>query len=413
MSHEEIRPFKVEIPQSEHDRLIRKLRDTRIPSTEIVPDAGDDYGISTAWIRQMYDYWLSKYDWYKARSEINAYPHFTTSINNQTIHFVHAKSTRSDAIPILLIHGWPGSFYEFSQVVPLLTSPSNTDDQAFHCVVPSLPGFCYSSPPPRGQTLKHVAGMFHTLMHRLGYSRFAIQAGDWGHWCAREICANPSYSPSVLAAHFNWIPAPLPPLPEMRPGTCLSNIPPREISIRMRVNAWLQSHLAYAQFMRTRPSTLGIMLSDSPTALLAFIGEKYIEVSNPANPLVQSDTWKDHILTTVSLYYHSQCAPTASLIYFENLRHESFPTEILTPQNWIPVPMAYTSFLYDTRPSVKWGVEKTGNLVYYNERDNAGHFACLEEPQGTVDDLRVLVKMVVQGKAANKEYPGAPDLSTR
>ena len=204
--------------------------------------------------------------------------------------------------------------------------------------------------------------------------------------------ANPAYAKHVDAIHFNWIPAPLPP-----PSS--EDLSAREEKIHERVQAWLTSHLAYAIFMRTRPSSLGLMLTDNPTAILSFIGEKYDEVSNPDNPLVKSDLWKDHILTTVCLYYFSNCSNTASLVYFENIRHEKFPEEIVKPENRVRVPMGYTSFLYDTRPSVRWGVEQTGNLVFYNERDEAGHFAALECPKGLVEDLRALVRMVTDGKA--------------
>ncbi|KAK5070993.1 hypothetical protein LTS08_000645 [Lithohypha guttulata] len=387
-----LRDFKVDIPRAEVDRLLRKLKDTRIPTQEIVPGAGSDYGISTEWIREMYDYWINDFDWYKQQAYMNQWPHHLVDINDQTVHFVHARSDRADAIPILLIHGWPGSFYEFSQVINLLTKPEDPSKQAFHCVVPSLPGFCFSSGPPKAQTLKHVAGMFHELMRCVGYSDYSVQAGDWGHWVGRELAANPTYSKHVQAIHFNWIPAPLPP-----PSSEV--LSPREQQIHERVQAWLNSHLAYAQFMRTRPSSLGVMLTDNPTAILSFIGEKYDEVCNPHNPLTRSNLWRDHILTTVCLYYFSNCSNTASLVYFENIRHEKFPEEIVKKENRVTVPMGYTSFLYDTRPSVRWGVEQTGNLVFYNERDEAGHFAALECPGGLVEDVRSLVEMVKRGEA--------------
>ena len=137
---EEIRPFKVDIPKAEVDRLLRKLKDTRIPTEDIVPGAGEDYGISSTWIKTMYDYWLNDYDWFYHQDLINQWPHYLTDINDQTVHFVHAKSDATNALPILLIHGWPGSFYEFSQVINPLTKPDDSSKQAFHCVVPSLPG---------------------------------------------------------------------------------------------------------------------------------------------------------------------------------------------------------------------------------------------------------------------------------
>ena len=394
---ESIRPFKVDISKDEYDRLIRKVKDTRIPTKDIVPGAGTDYGISTEWVHDMYNYWLNDFDWCKQQALVNQWPHYLTEINNQTIHFVHARSERPDAIPILLIHGWPGSFYEFSQVINLLTTPKDKSQQAFHCIVPSLPGFCFSSGPPRGQTLKDVAGMFHTILQRLNYDKYCIQAGDWGHWVARELGANPTYAKHVLAVYFNWLPAPLP-----APS---DEDPPRVQKVHARVQEWLQSHLAYAQFMRTRPSSLGLMLTDNPTAILSFIGEKYDEASNPYNPLTKTDLWKDHILTTVCLYYFTNCSATSSLVYFENLRHEEFPKQIVKKDNRVGVPMGYTSFLWDTRPSVRWGAEQTGNLVFYKERDEAGHFAALECPEGLVEDMRSLMGMVTRGEVQAESLP--------
>ena len=183
----DVRPFRVDITRSEHDRLLRKLKDTRIPTKEIVPGAGSDYGVSLDWINDIFSYWTEHFDWYKQQESINQWPQYLTEINGQDVHFVHAKSENANALPILLVHGWPGSFYEFSQIINLLRFPEDTSQQAFHCVVPSLPGFCFSSAPPKGQTLKHVAGMFDQLMQRLGYDRYCIQAGDWGHWAVREL----------------------------------------------------------------------------------------------------------------------------------------------------------------------------------------------------------------------------------
>jgi len=182
-----IRPFKVDIPEVDVVRLLRKLKDTRIPTEDIVPGAGSDYGITTDWIKTMYNYWVNDFDWYKQQNLINERPMALTEINGQDVHFVHARSANPNAMPLLLIHGWPGSFYEFSQVIDLLTNPEDASKQAFHCIVPSLPGFCFSSRPPKGQTLKDVAGMFHILMTRLGYEAYCVQAGDWGQWVGREL----------------------------------------------------------------------------------------------------------------------------------------------------------------------------------------------------------------------------------
>ena len=180
VADESIRPFKVHVSQEEQDRLIRKLKDTRVPNRDIVDGAGADYGFTTEWATDLYRYWCDEYSWPRVEEEINSWPHYLTDINRQTI-------------PILFIHGWPGSFYEFSQVIDMMRKPEQSEvearrpEQAFHCVAPDLPGFCFSSGPPRGQTVEVVGEMFHTLMLRLGYKEYVIQCGDYGGWVGRAM----------------------------------------------------------------------------------------------------------------------------------------------------------------------------------------------------------------------------------
>jgi hypothetical protein len=201
-----IHPFDPTIPQEEVDRLFRKLADTRLPEIPVVPDAGDDYGTHTSsyilitqyllapvgpsldWITTLYNHWLHKFSWPKAQKQISEWHHFTTTISDLKVHFIHerARVRPSSAIPLLLVHGWPGTFFEFQNVMHDLLSPSD-DQPSFDLVVPSLPGFCWSQGPPRGWTLQDTAGKYDTLMKALGYTSYAVQAGDWGHWVAREL----------------------------------------------------------------------------------------------------------------------------------------------------------------------------------------------------------------------------------
>lgn len=172
MSTSNITPFKVDIPKSEVDRLKRKLQDTRLPPKEIVPNAGSAYGPTYDWGKNLYDAWINDFDWYEHQARINTAPHFIyqSAEPNLKIHFLHAKSKRSDAIPLIMCHGWPGSFYEFNQVWGPLSNPENEKDLAFHVVVPSLPGYAFSDWPPRaGWTLQDTAKVFDALMKELGY----------------------------------------------------------------------------------------------------------------------------------------------------------------------------------------------------------------------------------------------------
>ena len=378
---QQIEPFKIQIPEAEVERYHRKIKDTRVPSKDIVPDAGSDYGFTTQWATDLYHAWTHGYDWREQEKLINQWPHFTTELEGINIHFVHQRSKAPNAFPLLLVHGWPGSFYEFSQVInPLSDSDSPFP---FHCVVPSLPGFCWSSGPPRGWKLQDTARIFHALMLRLGYKEFAVQTGDWGHWVGRELGAK--YANSCKTVHFNFAPAPLP------EGVELTE---RESKVQDRVDDWLKNHMGYAIMMRTRPHTIGWMLQDNPVGIMVWLGEKYNEAADPKKQ--QSDGWKTHILTTVSLYYFSNCIMTSSLPYYENVRHENFAEFAMKPENRIVAPFGYTSFYWDTEPSSKRAVERTGNLVFYRERNDGGHFACLESPQGILEDVRELVRIALK-----------------
>ncbi|KPI37095.1 putative epoxide hydrolase [Cyphellophora attinorum] len=314
---------------------------------------------------------------YVLRWDHRGSPHFTTEIEGLTIHFIHQKSNKADAIPLLMCHGWPGSFYEFSQVINPLSSGAD-GKSSFHCVVPSLPGFGWSSGPPKGWTLQQTARVFHTLMQRLGYKDFVFQGGDWAHWIGRELGAN--YSDSCKVVHFNFAPAPLP------EGVELTD---REKEVAGRVDDWLENHMGYAIMMRTRPHTIGWMCQDNPVAIMVWLGEKYNEAAAPQNQ--DSDSWRTHILTTASIYYFSNCVMTSSLPYYENVRHENFSEFAMKPQNRIKAPFGYTSFYWDTEPSSKRAVERTGNLVFYRERNDGGHFACLESHDGVCEDRREIV----------------------
>lgn len=390
----EIKPFQVDIPQAEIDRLYQKLRDTRHPTHDVVPGAGKDYGFETQWATNLLDYWQTHYSWTRAQRQINTLDQYTTDIEGLNIHFVHQRSTDPNAIPILMIHGWPGSFYEFSEIIPLLTSPSASStkipgeghptptQQAYHCIAPSLPGFCFSSPPSRrGWTMKDTARIFHNLMLRLGYKQYCVQAGDWGQFVARELGAQ--YTSSCKAIHLNYCPGTLP------PSLSDPELTDREKAVRTKGEDWRTTHVGYAVLMRTRPHTVGWMLRDNPLGLLAFVGEKFDEAANPASQT--STRWKNHILTTVCLYYFTDCIMSSCLPYFENIRHDQFAEEAMRAENYIRCPFGYTSCWYDTAPNSKRAVERTGNLVFYRERDETGHFACLEDPEGLAEDIREVV----------------------
>ena len=383
MSSQGVKPFKVNIPEAELERLRQKLLTTRYPKQDVVIDAGDDYGFQNQWAVDMYDYWANSFSWAKAQESMNKWPQYTTKIEDLDIHFIHQPSSKPGAIPLLLVHGWPGSFYEFSEVIDEFSEGSE-NSPAFNCVVPSMPGFTYSSAPQRrGWTVKDTARVLHTLMLRLGYEEYCCQAGDWGSFPVRELGANPDYSKSCKAIHLNWCPGALP------EDLNEDQLTEREKKARDKAIDWRTNHIGYAVLMRTRPHSLGWMLQDNPLGLLAFVGEKYQEASNPS--VQGTSKWKDHVLTTVCLYYFTDCIMSSALVYYENAAHHNFASYVIAEENKIKCPMSYTSYIYDTSPNSKRAVERTGNLVMYQERDYAGHFACLEDPDGVAEDTRELV----------------------
>ena len=199
-------------------------------------------GPTLDWATDLYHAWTTRFDWYEQQNSINQHPQFTTPIEDINIHFVHQRSASPSACPILLIHGWPGSFYEFSQVITPLSNPPSDSTISFHVVVPSLPGFCWSDSPPRpGWTMQDNARIFDQLMKKLGYLEYAVQAGDWGTWTARELGAK--YTESCKMVHLNFAPSPLPEEGETTE---------RERKVQGRVEDWLNNHLGYAVVMRSR-----------------------------------------------------------------------------------------------------------------------------------------------------------------
>ncbi|KAL0944676.1 putative epoxide hydrolase [Colletotrichum truncatum] len=382
----DIQDFKVDIPREEVDRLHRKLKDTRLPGRPIVPDAGANYGPEYDWAENLYNTWTDSFDWFEVQKEMNQVPHHLTTIKDLTIHFVHARSENPNAIPLLTIHGWPGSFWEFSQVWEPLTRPSNASDPAFHVVTPSLPGFCWSSWPPRaGWKLQNNARIFDKLMKKLGYHEYMVQCGDWGALVGRELGSK--YGDSCKLVHLNFAPSPMPDGVEYTE---------REKKVAERSQDWLQNHMGYAVCMRTRPHTIGIALHDNPMGILMWVGEKFNEAANPENQ--SKPFWTKAILTTASLYYFTGCILPSMLPYYEGPTHDMFPELAAMEEHHIKVPFGYTSFLWDTEPASKRGVERTGNLVFYRERDDAGHFAALEHPTGLVQDVRDLATEAWQRK---------------
>ncbi|OAG11310.1 alpha/beta-hydrolase [Paraphaeosphaeria sporulosa] len=384
-----IRPFDPSIHKDEVDRLFRKLKDTRLPQIPIVPDAGDDFGPSLEWTNKLYNYWLNDFSWPDAQKQISEWHHFTTTIEELKVHFIHEKARvrKEKAIPLLLVHGWPGTFFEFQNVMHALLEPSEADQPSFHLVVPSLPGFCWSQGPPHGTwTLQDTARVYDTLMQSLGYKTYVAQAGDWGHWVVREL--GTGRYPACKAVHTNMCPGAPP------KGTKLNE---KEQAAMDRAKWWIgdplnEGHMGYAIEMRTRPQTIGVAFNDNPVGIMMFIGEKYQELADPTLKTATLDNkqFNHDLCTTLSLYFFTPPSiMTSMLCYYNNVRHEVYTEFNAKEENLIRVPLGVSTFPYDAFPVPKAGAETTAtNLQFFKEYDHGGHFACMECPKEMVSDMR-------------------------
>ncbi|KAF2134906.1 alpha/beta-hydrolase [Dothidotthia symphoricarpi CBS 119687] len=384
----EIKSFNPEIPKEEVDRLFRKLADTRLPKEPIVPDAGEDYGPSLEWTNKLYNHWLHKYSWADAQAQISEWKHYTTSIEGLNVHFIHEKARvrQNEAIPLLLIHGWPGTFFEFQNVMHPLLSPSDPKSPVFDLIVPSLPGFCWSQSGPRGWKLQDTARIYDTLMKRLGYTSYATQAGDWGHWVVRELGSG-RYN-ACKAVHTNMCPGAPPPDYKMNEKEQAS-MDRAQWFMGEKLN---EGHMSYAISMRTRPQTIGIAFNDNPVGIMMFVGEKYNELADPhlGTATLENEQFVNDICTTLSLYFFTPPSiMTSMLCYYNNVRHEEYTEFDAKEENLIRVPLGVTTFPFDAFPAPKAGVETTTtNLKFFKERESGGHFACMERPNEMVEDMR-------------------------
>jgi pimeloyl-ACP methyl ester carboxylesterase len=348
-----IEPFRIDVPQADLDDLADRLARTRWPDE--LPDAGDDYGLPLRRMRDLVEHWRTAYDWRKHEARLNELPQYTTEIDGQRVHFVHVRSANPDALPLILTHGWPGSFLEF---VPMIEHLAHT----FHLVIPSIPGFGFSDPThERGWGFERVAKTWATLMDRLGYDRYGAQGGDWGSVISRELARiAPDH---VVGVHLNYLPTP--PIP----GLELSG----QDEIRMgKIRALLAERPAFQTLMATTPQSIAYGLHDSPTALLAWICERFDEWADPASKVSDDD-----LLTNVSLYWLTGTANSAS-----RLRKES-----TNPARTCDVPIGVAVLPQDITQAVRPIVEQTYQVLQWTEFDRGGHFAALEVPDLLAADI--------------------------
>lgn len=378
---ETVEPFQVRVPQAAIDDLHARLRQIRWPDRETTSDGTQGVSLSSA--QALMDYWLHNYNWRRFESRINQFPQFRTQIDGLGVHFIHARSRHEHALPILLNHGWPGSVIEFLDVIDRLTDPTRfggSKDDAFHVVVPSMPGFGFSDKPTQpGWTPVRIAQAWAILMReRLGYGRWVAQGGDWGAAVTQSMAVQ---RPSGLAAaHVN--------LPLVAPAVRPAYPTEEESKAFAEIDLYLDRKAGYADQMNTRPQTVGYALNDSPLALAMWMYEKFGEwTDNQGRP--EDALTRDQMLDDISLYWFTGTGTSSARLYWESCQGKTLREHTFFSADPIDLPMAATLFPRETfRPPRSWAEAAWSNLFYWNEVGKGGHFAAFEQPEIFAAEMR-------------------------
>ncbi|KAJ7092524.1 Alpha/Beta hydrolase protein [Mycena crocata] len=373
-----LRPFKIDLG-AQIPRLHSLVNNTLLPEKELYPAAGPVFGIGLDTVRELKDEWLHSYNWSSEQEKLNEVAHYTAVVEGLTIHFLHEKSKDPDAIPIIMLHGWPGSFYEFFPVIKPLTqaSTSSTGKKvSFHVVVPSLPGFVFSSPAPANWTVSDNARVFNTLMTEvLGYSKYAMHGTDWGANIGYHMYSE--FNTTVRAAQFSFIPF-FPPTDAELAANNITLSPVNAIAH--------QNWLAWGTTGNSRPNDLGLALYDNPVGQLAWVAAKWKRWSDPRAGTPPSVLNNTAILTGVSLYVLTHTFISAAWIYAQN--PNAYPTVYTKAPT--DAPLLYAAYAYNNGFWTEEYAAQVGNLVSYVEHDFGGHFPGLDNPPALIEDIRRL-----------------------
>jgi len=378
-----IRPFRVEVPEDALTDLRRRIAATRWPGKETVADASQ--GVQLARLQALVRYWGTDYDWRKVEEKLNALPLFVTEIDGLGIQFIHVRSKHDNALPLIMTHGWPGSILELVKVIGPLTDPTahgGSADDAFHLVVPSLPGFGFSGKPTAtGWGSDHIARAWGELMARLGYKRFVSQGGDCGSVISHRMAMQ--RVPGLIGIHVNMpatVPAELQPL--LAQGLpAPAGLPAAEKAAYDQLNDFYQNNTGYSAMMVTRPQTVGYALADSPVGQAAWMYDKIAQWTYSGGDPEKSLT-RDEILDDISLYWLTDSATSAAQIYWEDHSNNFNAVDIA-------LPAAVTIFPGEIYRAPRSWVERAYHtLIYFNEVDKGGHFAAWEEPQLLAAEVR-------------------------
>ncbi|GAA4622136.1 epoxide hydrolase [Actinoallomurus vinaceus] len=392
-----IRPYRIDIPQADLDDLHARLDRTRWPDE--LPGVGWAYGVPRDYLRELVRYWRHEYDWRAAEARLNTWPQFTTTIDGADLHFAHIRSPEPDAVPLIITHGWPGSIVEFTEVAGPLSDPrahGGDPADAFHLVIPSIPGFGLSGPTRRtGWEYQRIAAAFAELMERLGYQRYGAQGGDWGAAISRELGRiRPDH---IIGVHLNLIPdSGATSEPDAAELAALSPAErERTLASWQRYRDWARDGAGYAAIQSTRPQTLAYALTDSPVGQLAWIVEKFKEWTD-SRDRPEDAVDRDLLLTNVMLYWLTGTAGSSARVYYERA-HADYWGDPPEPSG---APTALAVFPEENFIFLRHIAERTNAIVRWTEYDRGGHFPAMEEPDLLVADVRAFFRALRQDSGA-------------
>ncbi|TWD79349.1 epoxide hydrolase-like protein [Kribbella amoyensis] len=391
----EIQGFRIEVPQAEVDELRARVRDARWPAVPRVDDWSR--GVPAGYLQELAEYWADGFDWRAQEAALNEIPQFITEIDGQRIHFLHQRSPEPDAVPLILTHGWPGSPVEFSKVIGPLTDPRSYGGDpadAFHVVVPSLPGYGFSNPiGENGFNLFGVASMWAELMTRLGYERFAAHGTDVGSGVTGML---PYVAPGrVVGLHLAGLVASTP----FDGPVEVEGLSAADVVRAEKFNRTLVDGFGYLTLQSTRPQTLAYSLNDSPIGQLAWIVEKFAEWTDPAAKLPEEAVDKDQLLTNVSLYWFTGSGASSAHAVADGMaawrafaEQQANQTEDDAAQQWsAPGPPTGVA-VFGAETAIRKLTDPVGKIEHWTEYERGGHFAAMEVPDLLTADLRTFFR---------------------
>ena len=377
MTHS-ITDFRIDIPQSALDALHKRLAETRWPNQ--ISNSDWSRGTEMEYLQSLCEYWRTDFDWHAVQEKLNAIPQVLVSVDDLQVHCVHIKSSHAHAMPLVLTHGWPGSFVEFTKVIGPLTQPEEHGGDpadAFHVICPSIPGYTFSSAPAgAGYDIQKVAQIIAATVKALGYERYAVQGGDWGAAISASIARQ--FPEEVIGCHLNMVVA-FPP-EDASPEAMLEGVTPDEMKFLERSQYWRSEGAGYFQQQSTKPQSLCYGLTDSPAGLAGWIVEKFRDWSD-SNGDVEHRFSRDEILTHISLYWLTGSILSAAQLYYETQHVKQNPS-------YVEVPVGCALYPQDIILPPRVWAEKFYNVQQWTVHPEGGHFAASEVPELFVPDVR-------------------------